>query len=302
MSTFWRYILVSLSASIVLVFAAAFSLPDNRLHLVFCDIGQGDAILIYRGQTQILIDGGPDRSVLSCLSRHMPFWDRKIELIVLTNPDLDHYEGFIDVLRRYDVGLFTSPGIIKDDQGFKALLDVIKRNHVSNRVTTAGESLKVGGINLYALWPTRDYLSERQDYFSGDLNTFNPKEDISGKSSESVNKWSLVFKLSYGEFKALLTGDIVPPATDLSIEDLDTSVEVLKVPHHGSKNGLTQGMLDKAKPKLAVISVGKKNRYGHPNKETLDILQKNKIKTLRTDLDGEVEVITDGKSWGLWGR
>lgn len=288
----YKYLLVLLSLCSVLAAVAFVSLPDDRLHLVMCNVGQGDAILVYRRQTQILFDGGPDSKVLSCLSRHIPFWDRKIELMVLTNPDSDHYNGLIDVLRRWNVDLFTSPGIVKQDASFSQLQSELISHNVKTRVTTTGEDLVLGKIRLHSLWPGREYLAQNSMY-AGDAD-----QKVLGDSTvESVNKWSMVFELTYGSFKSLLTGDVVPPAVDSVAEGISRPVDVLKVPHHGSKNGLTEKLLDAARPKLALISVGKNNRYGHPHQEVIELLSKKAIKTLRTDLDGEIEVVSDGRKW-----
>lgn len=308
MPTIWRYILLSLIASVLLVFLAAFSLADGKLHIVFCDVGQGDAALIYRGSTQILIDGGPDNSVLSCLSRHMPFWDRKLEIVTMTHPQEDHYGGLIDVVRRYDIGLFAAPGVDNDTAGFRTLEREIEDKRVKVMSLASGDILRNGMLQIETIWPSGEWLAGDEGYGGnkGDegkvLGLFTTARDL--------NEFSLVQKISYGGFDALFTGDIEPPVTDIVAGDLPAfagsyggvkeAVEVLKVPHHGSKNGLTRGLLEATRPKIAVISVGKKNRYGHPHKEALRIIgEMGDIRVLRTDLDGEVEIVTDGKNWKL---
>src|SRR3990167_3526151 len=86
--------------------------PDAKLHLIACDVGQGDGILAVYKDTQVLIDGGADESILECLSKYVPFWDRQLELVVLTHPQLDHYGGLIEVFRRYSVDTFLANGQI----------------------------------------------------------------------------------------------------------------------------------------------------------------------------------------------
>ncbi len=285
--------------TILLTVLALVSTFDNRLHLVFCDVGQGDGILIYRKSVQIVVDAGPGNAYLKCLSDHVPFWDRSIELVILTNPDRDHYGGMTEVFRRYQVKSFVSPGIDRDDASFEVLEQEVARERVGVSSLTVGQDIKVGELILQTLWPTTEWMAQETvpDPESKVLGAFAPRDD------RSVNQTSLVFKLSYGEFDALLTGDVAPPASDEVAQFIArginsaNAVEVLKVPHHGSKNGLTQNMLDAVKPELAVISVGKNNRYHHPSPETLELLKNTK--TLRTDLDGEVEIVTDGKSWRL---
>ncbi|MDO8503836.1 MAG: MBL fold metallo-hydrolase [bacterium] len=296
MPRYWKYLLIFLFASVLLVFLATFSLTDTRLHLVFCDVGQGDAILAYKGSTQILIDGGPDKSVLACLSSHMPFWDRKIELIVLTNADKDHYAGLIDVIRRYQIIKYSSSGVDKEGAGMDALKAELKNRSVPTVDLNFGDEVKLGELKLYTLWPTKAWLARAKNPEPGMRN-------LVLAATDSPNEFSVVVRLSYGEFDVLLTGDIEPPASDQaagivnSESDSEVTWEVLKVPHHGSKNGLTQKLLEAVSPALAVISVGKNNRYGHPSKEALGFLDSLGVRILRTDLDREVEVVTDGKTW-----
>lgn len=298
----WRYIFLVLIASVLLVFLAAFSFADGRLHLVFCDVGQGDAALVYRGSTQILIDGGPDSSVVSCLSRHMPFWDRKLEIVTMTHPQEDHYGGLVDVVRRYKVGLFLAPPVDNKTTGFKTLKKEIENKRIRVISPKSGDILRSGMLQIETIWPSGEWLAG-----DGGYEGYGGNKGDEGKvlglftTTRDLNEFSLVQKISYGDFDTLFTGDIEPPVTE-TIADLlggRAGIEVLKVPHHGSKNGLTEKLLEAVSPKLAVISVGKKNRYGHPHKETLKLLSEKAIKTMRTDLDGEVEIATDGRRWWI---
>ena len=100
-----------LSVIAILVATAAVTMPDNQLHVSFLDVGQGDAILISQGNQQVLIDGGPSPQAINLeLGKRMPFWDRTIEMIVLTHPDADHLAGLVEVLHRYHIS--TSPMLI----------------------------------------------------------------------------------------------------------------------------------------------------------------------------------------------
>lgn len=306
----WLYLFIFLSASVILIFFASFSLADSRLHVVFCNVGQGDAALIYRGNVQILIDGGPDSSVLSCLSKHMPFWDREIEVVTMTHPQDDHYGGLVDVVRRYKVGLFLAPPVDNNTQGFKTLKREVEDRKIRVMNPKTGDVLRNGLIRIETIWPEREWLAENLgEGDKGDAGN-GGRRGVLGAATPKVdlNEFSIVQKVSFGDFDALFTGDIEPPVTDVVAGDLPAfaggygevkgAVEVLKVPHHGSKNGLTKGLLEATRPKLAVISVGKKNRYGHPHKETLGAIRDiGDIRVLRTDLDGEIEVVTDRKKW-----
>ncbi|MBI2268518.1 MAG: MBL fold metallo-hydrolase [Candidatus Blackburnbacteria bacterium] len=287
----WKLLLTLLLLSNLLVLGAIFG-QDNNLHMVFCNVGQGDATLIYKGSTQILVDGGPDSSVISCLSNHMPFWDRTIELVVLTHPEQDHFGGLIDVFRRYKITTFSGSGLSNKSEGYKTLekeTDTETDTGMNVISLTSGDRVKKGEIILDVLSPQKEVVAQRSAPTSR------------GKilsATESVNEYSVVLEMSYAAFKSLLTGDIEPPVTNQISQIKQISpIDVLKVPHHGSKNGLTQELLDAVRPSLAVISAGKNNRYGHPHASVLDMLSKGGAKVLRTDVDGEVEVVSDGNSW-----
>ncbi len=274
-----KYILALFGLLAALLFLALFSFPDRNLHVIFCDVGQGDAILIMQGKTQMLVDGGPDKSVLSCLGSHMPFWDREIEAVLVTHPQDDHFGGIVDVVRRYNTHTLIHPGIDGPAKGWSALKDELKSRAIKETIVSAGDKIRF--TNLYF-----DILSPPKSYRGND-------PPVGG---QDLNEYSIVGNLSYGEFDVLLTGDVLPRVIPLFIDEVREE-EVLKVPHHGSKNGLTKELLEKSRPQLAVISVGKNNRFGHPHKEIMRLLGDKDIRVLRTDVDGEVELVSDGERW-----
>jgi len=112
----------TLALAAVTVWLAVLALPDNRLHLVVCDVGQGDAILVSYKTTQMLIDGGPNSAVLGCLADHMPFYDHRIEVVMLTHPQADHLNGLIEVLKRYTVLEFVRSDVENNTDGFRELM------------------------------------------------------------------------------------------------------------------------------------------------------------------------------------
>ena len=260
------------------IWGAIFTLPDNNLHVVICDVGQGDAILVSLGTSQMLIDGGPDNSVLGCLSRHMPFYDRQIEVMLMTHPQADHLTGLIDVSKRYSVLHFIRSDVTNSTLGFQDLIKAT--NRISMHFATAGDEINFKNLKFLVVWPTAEFVAQNKDHV-GDLNDF----AVSGI-------------LTFGDFDVLLTADadsrveLAEMATGLLKE-----VQVLKVPHHGSKTGMLSEWLNMISPKLAVISVGKKNRYGHPHQDALDLLLSHQIKILRTDQSGDVEIVSDGRKW-----
>ena len=274
----WRYLIlleVLILASILIGFI---SFDNRKLRLIACDIGQGDAILVTYGNNQILTDGGPNNRVLDCLSEFMPFWDRKIELVVLTHPDKDHFAGLIDVFKRYEVGSFLTTKAKSSSQEYRLLESIVGGSGVDVIYMEEGMKVGLGKIYLDILSPEEGRVTEKED---------------------DLNALSIVSLLSFGNFKALLTGDVdIEGINRLVIEDKIPDVDYLKIPHHGSRNNITSGLIEASKPEIAVISVGK-NSYGHPHKDVLEILNKYGVQTLRTDQGSAVDVTTDGQSWQL---
>jgi len=277
-----KHLIGGVLIGLILLCASLVSLPDGKLHLVFCDVGQGDAIYVRTpGGEDILVDGGPNDKVLSCLSNHMPFYDRTIEMIFLSHPQADHLNGLISVLERYNVDYFISSGIGSGTEGYTKLASLLKNKNVQQKTETTGGKINLDGIVLKTIWP-----SEEEEKVLG-----------ASTSESSINTLSLILELSYGQFTALLTGDadqtvqkLISPISQIG------QISVLKVPHHGSKTALLESFLAEIKPQLAVISVGK-NSYGHPSDVALKQLNDIGAKILRTDKDGEIEIVSDGKTW-----
>ena len=262
---------------------------DGKLHLVVCDVGQGDGIFIRTPNgSDILVDGGPDDSILSCLSNHMPFWDRTIELMVLTHPHTDHAAGLIDVLKRYRVLHFVTEKVLGSTATYKRLEDELAVKKLSAQYLFSGDRIDFSDkTEISTLWPTQEWLNQSQ------LQAANGSND---SQNLDLNGFCLVQLFTYGNFTALLTGDAGANIEDKLAAEIG-KVDVLKVPHHGSKTGMSDFFLNQIKPSLAIISVGANNRYGHPAQSALDLLTSHNIKYFRTDKDGTVEVVSDGKSF-----
>jgi competence protein ComEC len=251
---------------------AIFQLPDGNLHIIACDVGQGDAILVTYKNIQILTDGGPDNKALACLGKHVPFYDREIELVISTHPDSDHSTGLIGVVKNYKVHKFLANPVNASTEIYRVLENALGSGGVGVLTPAQGMQLRLDLIHL-------DILSE-----------FNPQE-------KDTNVNSVVYKLKYGNFLALFPGDIPADVSDAMALTIGP-VNYIKIPHHGSKNGATDNLLKATMPRVAVISVGKKNPWGFPSQEILAMLKKYNVEVLRTDLIGDVEVITDGEK--IW--
>jgi competence protein ComEC len=246
---------------------------DERTKIVFCDVGQGDATYIrIKNKADVLIDAGPDQKVLSCLGRHMPFWDRKIELIFISHNQKDHFGGINYILDRYQIGtVFLVNDLNASLQSFKRLKKKILNTKIRVEEAIAGKKISLMDDQFTIIWPTRELISNNDNDFSS---------VILFESNDVVR--------NVATFRALFTGD----ASSFILSRLShgslKKVDILKVPHHGSKNGLTKNFLDLADPKVAVISVGKNNSYGHPHQVILDMLRAKNIKIRRTDEEGNI--------------
>ncbi|MEK7470803.1 MAG: hypothetical protein AAB622_02305 [Patescibacteria group bacterium] len=249
--------------------------PDSNLHVIACNVGQGDAILITFKNIQVLTDGGPNNNVLTCLSNNIPFWDREIELVISTHPQKDHYFGLIEVFKRYKVDNLLYNELEASSPDYQALEKEVGGSGVKVIRPYTGQVIRVGMIHL---------------------DIVNPPQ---GFTDPNANNIGIVDVLKFGNFKAIFTADVENAVSDkLALLPEVRNVNYLKVNHHGSKNGHSENLLKALSPQVAVISVGRNNTYGHPHKEILEMLKKYNIKTYRTDLDGEVEVITNGKD--IW--
>ncbi len=290
MKMLWKNVFLGLSLALITIWMAILAYPEKKLHLIACDVGQGDAILATYGTTQILIDGGATDKVIDCLGTHMPFWDRKIEVVLLTHPQLDHFGGLSEVFKRFQVERFVATSLDSSSHSYQALISMVGGSGVQVVNPTTGMVIRSGLLYLDIVWPSSDFQVAAGSVSEGNiLGSFTSNKDS--------NDFSVVANLRLGEFDALLTGDISPQVIDEIIQaGRVREVEYIKIPHHGSKNGLTQELLEIASPEVAVISVGK-NSYGHPHREILDLLEERGIQIKRTDESGDIEVISDGKSW-----
>jgi len=258
---------------------AILQFPDGALHVTFLDVGQGDAILIETpGGVQILVDGGPEGSALLAeMGRQMPFWDRTLNLVVLTHPDADHLTGLVSALERYGVQAVVARAVPHETD----LVDAWERALAAEGATLvrgeAGTRLEVSdGVALEILHPG--------------------PELIQGSDADSNNN-SVVVRLTYRDVAFLLPGDIeVEVERALVPSGVYLRSTVLEVPHHGGKTSSSQAFLDAVGPQVAVISVGEGNKFGHPASEVLERLEGTRC--YRTDEDGTVSIASDGHR--LW--
>ena len=256
--------------------------PGRDLKLIFCDVGQGDAILISRGKFQMLIDTGPKKGgVMSCLAKHIPFWDREIEVVVNTHPQVDHFGEMGEVMSHYQIGELLVSGELPVGKVMENIYKTIKENQIRQYRVKKGDRIRYGDLSFDVLW-------------SGQ----NGGPQILGKSTDN-NEGAIVLALHSPAMSALFTSDI-GESQELALkeEGVLTQVDILKVAHHGSKFSSSLAFDEIVKPKWAVVSVGARNSYGHPAAETLKRFDILGASVLRTDKRGEIAFESDGKR--LW--
>lgn len=280
MSKRTRWFLIILALLTIFIWSDIAKSPadmvKNETRVFFFNVGQGDSILIEKDKYQILIDGGPDDTILRKLGEAMPMQDRKIETVILTHPHADHLTGLREVLDRYEIEKIYFTNILYDSNGYTEFTNKLKEKKIDYEVPEIGEELNpFENSKLIFLWPGKMY---------------------DGKTIENANDSSEMVQFCYFQQCLLLTGDIettgqVKMFQKLKEMNLNINSDILKIPHHGSVNGTDQILLDIIKPKYAVIEVGADNKYGHPHATVLDLLQKNNIKIYRTDRDGDIKFI-----------
>lgn len=252
----------------------AFGTPSTVLTVTFLNVGQGDSILIETPDgVQALIDGGPDTSVLRELGATLPWFDRKIDVVIGTHPDKDHIGGLIDVLKRYQVRTIITTENTGETTTAAAYHDALTQEGADVVMARAGQVYQLGA--------------------STTLTVFSPASDPSMLESNTA---SIVAKLSYGDIDFMLTGDAPQGIEKYLVSTYGTQLqsEVLKLGHHGSKTSTSDEFLTAVTPRFAVVSAGKDNRYGHPAPDIVERLTTYNIPLLSTTQRGRITFETDG--------
>lgn len=244
----------------------------DELRVWFFDIGQGDATFIETPDGhQILIDGGPGKSVLTKLGEVMLPWDRTIDVVVATHPDADHIGGLASVLERYEVNTIVSNGDKKTTDIAEGFLVASTAEEGADRVVgRKGMTLSFGEVLLTEVWPTEI-----------------------GVEDKDANIGSIVYRLDYKDTSILFTGDATEDVEAQIIQGVG-NIDVLKVGHHGSITSSSYEFLASIDPEFSVISCGVDNRYGHPHPLILKRFSDLAVSVFRTDQDGDVLLTSDG--------
>jgi competence protein ComEC len=277
------WLLYPLLIATILVWVAFLNMPDDRLHVSILDVGQGDAILIQTPNRQdILIDGGPNPQAIRLeLGKRLPFWDKTIDLVILTQPQADHVTGLIEVLKKYNVPQVIEPEITYDSVTYQQWLKSVDDNEIKHEIGHTGQDVNLGnGIKLEILHPSSPLLQD---------------------TSDDIDNNGMVLRLSWNEISFLFTADISREAEwHLVAQRANLKSTVLKVAHHGSQTSTSPEFLAVVSPEVATISVGANNRFGLPDNEVVDRLteQVGNDNLYLTSTHGTIEFITDGNK--LW--
>lgn len=268
---------VALALITVMIWYAVLSLDAHRnLSIHFFDVGQGDGIFFeLPNAVQVLIDGGPGSGILAKLGNVMPFWDRTIDVIIVTHPHVDHIDGLIDVLKRYTVRMVIESGASYSSADYNEFHQLLKEKKVNVIYARRGQHIALSDVAR--------------------LDILAPIESISGKTLTDIHDAMVVSRLSYGSTTILFMGDAEKAIEyQMLFSRMSLVANVLKVGHHGSKTSSVQEFLAAVSPQYAVISAGRKNRYGHPHQEILDRIKAVGARFVRTDTDGDIVFESDG--------
>ena len=269
-SKIWFGVAVFLITNLVVWSDLAKDRQNDFVRMEFFDVGQGDGIYIRTPQgNDIVVDGGPGDVMLSKLGQALPFYDRTIELIILTHPHADHVSGLVEVLKRYEVSQVVLPEAVYDSEVYKEFLDLLKQKHISVAQPRLGQ---------------RIFLDEQTVF-----DVLYPVLPRFAKLPSDINDVSIVGRLSFGGQHVLFTGDAGQDIEQLLLAlKLPLDATILKIGHHGSRHSSALEFISAVSPAYSVISVGADNRYGHPHPEVLAALKKVGIGILRTDQEGDV--------------
>lgn len=271
------FILVILAWANLLVWFFVFAQSANQdLEVVFFDVGQGDSILIQKGQQQILIDGGHSKDIVNKISRQIDWFDRNIEVVISTHPDSDHLTGLFEVFNYYEVDLLLETGVScqskKCRKWRQTVGQLVKQEEIKQKIARLGQQICF-------------------DQDDNCLTVLFPFKSLKNKSLSNMNNGSIVTRLVTNKYNFLFTGDITEQVErELVEKGLYLESDILKISHHGSRRSSSLQFLQAVNPQAAIISVGRNNPYGHPTSQVLQRLKRIKAKVFRTDLYGDIKL------------
>lgn len=273
------FLLCCLAGLLFCLYADSFWMSSQQLRVSFLDIGQGDSILIQTPHNRtVLIDGGPGTTVTEQLGEATSFWTKSIDLVILTHPDLDHLEGLMEVIPRYDVKKILMTGIVHDSQLYRSFLGMIQEK----------------GIEVFTPHPDQDWQIDREVF----LDVISPDQDYTFAEVDHPNDTSVVVKLLYGNTSLLLPGDAEAlQEKDMLLSDADLRSAFLKSGHHGSRTSSSLDFLRSVQAKQVAIISGRENPFGHPHLETVLQYDDLGMEWVNTKDEGTMTFVSDGWKW-----
>jgi competence protein ComEC len=242
--------------------------PPDGLRITILDVGQGDAVLLQVAEGAVLVDQGPPEAGVADQLDELGV--ERIAALVLTHPQRDHIGGAADVVERVRVDAILDPLIPAPSADHDEVMEAARERAVTVVAARAGRSFRLGALRVRILWP-----------------------DGPGSPGADPNASAVVLLASYGSVDALLTADA---EGDVTVPIRPPPAEILKVAHHGSADPRLPELLELVRPRIAVVSVGSRNDYGHPTPETMAALAAFQgLDVHRTDHDGRVTIETDGR-------
>lgn len=258
--------------SVLLYFHNNTYADNNYITVHFIDVGQGDASLIQVNGLNMLIDSGPESNRYNIISYLDNLKITTLDYIIATHPHEDHIGNMATIIKKYTVKNFYAPKVTHNSVCFENMIGSL-----------SDKKLKINILN------TSTYLNLGENT---NISIFSPPPNY---FSDNFNNHSPIIKIQYGNISFLFTGDAESEIEQMVLlENSDIQCNVLKIGHHGSSTSSTPEFISKANPDIAVISVGKKNSYGHPATETITTLNNNNVTLLRTDKIGNIVLCSDG--------
>jgi competence protein ComEC len=251
----------------------------RQLELFFLDVGQGDGELIKSpGGQNILIDGGPDKIIMSRLAEALPAYDRTIDLMILTHPHDDHVAGLIEVVKNYQVKKILYTGVAHTSPNYISWLEEVKNKKIPLIIIERAQEIRLDNETV--------------------LKILYPRKNLMGRDVKFLNNSSIVARLKYKNFTALFMGDAENPVEDEMIDSFENiGARVIKIGHHGSDTSSSDKFIRAVSPEAAIISAGANNQFGLPSPRTIKRLERENIKIFRTDLSGTIKITSDGEKY-----
>lgn len=251
---------------------------EQGLEVSFLNVGQGDAALIQTPHKKtILVDAGPiDKAIMRRLGEELPFWDHTIDMVIITHPHDDHFGGLFSIIDRYTIKACMLSDVEDHSPAYLSLIKTLRAKNIP-LIYARKEAIAIDEVQF-------DFIF--------------PDHSLSKEKIKNANNASIVFKLSYGTIDILFTGDAESEVEGKLVKESKDklAVEVLKLGHHGSDTSSSESFLEATKPKLAIVSVGKDNDFGHPSPLIIKRLERRGIQFFRTDTEGTIKLLSDGTS------